>query len=370
MKNYVYKRDRLKMTSLSIVFDAGSNTEIEIERKGTMHLMEHLLCKTFIDLYPILHSNNIEWNAYTSEDKIEFWYSGLSDRFTSDMKIDLVKRLTGGLDCIGEEVFEQEKNVVIQEYRDCAFDGICACHMNILRKYWNNWQPVGNELSIRNFTYADMLETYNKYFRIPARIVEVGPEKTEELEGMCATTEVEHATFKFGNYKDNELVKVDYSVKTPVYLLCKKQVTSSDYPYLYVGLKMLTADIHSPYYDELRVKNGFSYYVHCSILKNVNRGIVSISACGDTERADDLCHAFLDLADRTDKLLTKQRFKEIMSYLKATREKCKVLKYQNTEEYTNLTKLKMPSNLDKITFDKVRKVTIKYLSNIAVVKGI
>lgn len=368
MKNYIYKKDRLKMTSLTIVFDAGSELE-ETGKKGTMHLMEHLICKTFLDMYTRLSENGIDWNAYTSEDAVIVWFEGLDSRLNSDMKTELVKRLLGGIN-ITEEEFKSEQSVVLQEYMDCVFDNRTACTMNILRKYWNNFLPIGYENDIKNFSYQDMHDTYEKYFKIPARIVEVGPTKTECLADFCKDfVPRKHKSLKFGEY-DNDMIETDLSVKTPVYMLFPKAIKPADYPYIKVGLLMLTNGLESPYYKELREKRGLSYYVSGCIEKNVEFGMMLITACTNTERVDELMLLMGSLTDDLYDMLSEERFNTIMEKIKVDREKEKILKYQYSEKYSNITKLKMPEKLDKITLEEVRYRMSRYFSGVRVVKGI
>lgn len=368
MDNYIYKHERLKMTSLSIVFDAGSELE-PLGKKGTMHLMEHLICKTFEDLYPKLTANSIDWNAYTSEEKIVVYFEGLASRLTSELKLDIVKKLTGGVE-ISPEVFNNEKNVVLQEYMDTINDNTSACELNIFRKYLNDYTPIGKEKDILDFSYEDLFETYDKYFKRPIKIVEIGPEKTIELENFCKgeLLKNEHKKLKFGKY-DFEKLYSDISLKVPVFLISPKTITKSDYPYLKIGTMVLTSGLESPFYKRLRVEKGLSYYVRGILLKNVNSGILTIDACTNAERADELSDSLLELSDNLYDLMTQERFNDIIEHMKIEREKENILKYAYTNRYIGLSLLKMPKNLDKITFEKTRYIMSRYFADIKLIRG-
>jgi len=367
MNSYIYKKDRLKMTSLTIVFDAGSNLE-PAGKKGTMHLMEHLICKTFKDMYPMFTQKSIDWNAYTSEERILVYFEGLASILTSDIKIEIVKKLTGGIACVTEDEFETEKNVVLQEYMDTIVDTTNVCELNILRKYWNYYGIIGCEEDIKNFTYQDVLDTYEKYFRNPIKIVEVGPDKTPELAGFCVDNKLKHKKFSFGKYK-NELIPIGELLKVPVYMMSEKVVVPADYPCLKVGLKMLTEGLESPYYNELRVKRGLSYYTIGSIDKNVMSGIMSIAACTTIDRADELADVMCNLTDQLYNHLTEERYAQIMENMKIKKEKEKILKYMYTAKYTGLSKLKMPNDLDKISLEEVRYKMSRYFGEMRIIRG-
>ena len=371
MKNYIYKKDRLKMTSLNIVYDAGSEHETGTNYKGCMHLMEHLLCKTFKDMYSIFTANGIKWNAGTREDMVYVWFEGLASRFTHEMKIEILKKLTDTIECVTKEEFETEKNVVLQEYFDTIIDDASADYMNMMRIYWNNFTPIGCSDDIKSFTYDDMLNVYEKYFKHPARIVEVGPEQTKELELFCeepVMTWFNHNKPKFGYYK-NPLVDISGKTKTPVYMLFPKTVLKKDYPYLRVGMSMLTEDLDSPYYKALRVDSGLSYYVLGNIEKHISGGMMYVCACTDTMNAGKLEDTMIKLSENVYDHLTKERFETVMEGMKVGREMEKVLKYMYTQRHTNISTLKMPNDLNKIEFEDVCYVMSRYFADVKVIRG-
>ena len=367
MTNYIYKKDRLKMTSLTIVFDAGSELETD-GYYGTMHLMEHLICKSFEHLYPKLTANGIVWNAFTSEEHIVVWFEGLSSRLTSDLKIELVKLITGGIN-VEEFVFDNEKSVVHQEYLDCVNDNTYACELNLFRKYFNDFMPIGNEQDILNFSFDDMHKQYETHFTKPVRIVEIGPDKTPELEEFCKDVQIskEHKKPKFGRYK-NELLEANTELKVPVYMVSSKIVSKSDYPFVNIGLKMLTSGLESPFYQKLRVESGLSYYVSGSVIKNVCGGILSVATCTNTERAEELCDKMRELSDDIYKYLEPGRFEDIVNSINVQREKEKILKYEYTSKYAGLSCLKMPNKLDKVTFDKTIYLMSRYFADIKIIR--
>ncbi len=370
MNNYIYKKDRLKMTSMTVVYDAGSELETS-GYYGTMHLMEHLICKTIKEFYPLFTANGIEWNGYTTESKIVLWFEGLSSRLTSDVKIRIMEKLTGGLECVSENEFMTEKTVVVQEYLDSVVDDTQANYLNMMRRYWNDYCAIGCFDDIRNFTYQNMLNAYELYFRTPCRIVDIGPERTDELEKYCdqvALKRGHHAKPVFGNY-DNPMVECKLSAKMPVYMLFPKTVTKKDYPFVKVGMLMLTDGMDSPYYDEIRVKNGLSYYVMGHIEKNVEGGKMVVCACTDFASGNALRDKMMDLSFDLYNHLSDERFRIVMDGLNVTREKEKILRYAYTNKYTNISKLKLPSDLNKIELGDVRYVMSRYFADVKVVTG-
>ena len=108
---YIYEKNKLKLTTLQVVFNAGSLYEKE-GRYGTMHLMEHLICKSFSDMQSMLKKEGISWNAYTSDEHVVFYWSGLDSHLTPELKRMLVDRILGNIDMISVESFTNERSTV------------------------------------------------------------------------------------------------------------------------------------------------------------------------------------------------------------------------------------------------------------------
>ena len=67
------------MSSFNVVYMGSTLNEVEGNR-GISHLMEHLLCKNLEFRQNEYDSDGIEFNAYTSHDKIVFYLTGLESR--------------------------------------------------------------------------------------------------------------------------------------------------------------------------------------------------------------------------------------------------------------------------------------------------
>ena len=61
---HYFEKNNLKMNGFYIVYNAGSIYE-ENGKAGTMHLMEHLICKQLDDMQNEFTKRCINFNAYT-----------------------------------------------------------------------------------------------------------------------------------------------------------------------------------------------------------------------------------------------------------------------------------------------------------------
>ena len=64
MPDYIYIPSTIGLSLLAIVYPLGSDYESD-GRRGTHHLMEHLICKSFDHMLPQLKRLGINYNAYT-----------------------------------------------------------------------------------------------------------------------------------------------------------------------------------------------------------------------------------------------------------------------------------------------------------------
>ena len=365
MKNYIFKKKNLKMTSVYMVFDAGSRLETE-GMHGTMHLMEHLICKTFRDMYEELTKFGIRWNAFTSAECVCVYFMGLDKYLTNELKEKLYRRITGGISCVTKEDFENERSVVHQEYLDCVFDSEYASMMNVMRKWWGDYTAIGNESDILDFTHDDMVRVYAERFTKPARIVEVGRKRTEFFETI-EFNDVCKSDWKYKYKKRNlPLVNVASDEKVSVYVFSKKCVSKRDYPYLQVGVDMLTSGLESPFYRELREKLGLTYYVRGYVANNYDNGALVFNACTDSANLDVLKNKLSEIVKNVKLYLTKERYETIMSKLTIDRETVDAVLYEDPWRFADISKMKLPNKLDSLTYEKVVDVTMKYLQDFVV----
>ena len=86
---------------------------------GISHLMEHLMCKNFEKLRETFEKEGIDWNAYTSSNEIVFYMTGLDEKIDKHKK-EYLEALQSFE--ITKEQFENERQIVLQEYEDTFND--------------------------------------------------------------------------------------------------------------------------------------------------------------------------------------------------------------------------------------------------------
>lgn len=358
---HLYEKKAFKKTSLFVVFDAGALYETE-GQFGTMHLMEHTICKTFDDMLDEFTKNGIAYNAYTGDDHVVFHFTGLSSRLTTDVKSRVVHKILGGLDGITEESFNTERETVIQEYLD-YFNSESGSGLNLMRTKFGTYGAIGKRSDIEAFTFADAKKRYKEFFQTPARIVEVGPEKTD-FSWVKFADDPTHEAKKLKWKKDWKLEqeKVPESDKDTVLMIGKKMVSKSDYPYINFACAMLSSGLNSPFYKEIREKRGLSYYSSADCDSYGQQSIVMFSATTTQDRTEELKTLYNDLLTDVTKYLTQERFDLIMSLAEVEKEEVKLLRFAHQGDLVRKGLPMMPKNPRKISYEKVLQVAQKYLN--------
>ena len=277
---YYYTKTSIKMTNLTISYNMGGLFDQEGQR-GISHLMEHLVCETFKDEYPELAKYNIEWNACTGYDMVKVYFTGLDKYFTPEWKRRLVNKLTGGLN-MSQERFEAEKKIVLQEYMDTFNEP--ANSENTIRQKFGFYSPIGKREDIEAFTFQDMKDYYEKHMRKPAKIIEVGPTKTDFSD--VPTQEdyvVQPMKPKYKKDWKLPLEPTPENQKCDVSFLSKKSVSKSDYPALAVAINMLVNGLESPMTHEIREVRHLTYGVSGGTIKFISYAYPTFGATTDKE---------------------------------------------------------------------------------------
>lgn len=361
--SHIFKKKSFKKTSFGIVFNAGSCFEKE-GQKGTMHLMEHLICKTFKDMLDLFTVNGIEFNAFTDTDHIVVYCKGLSSRLTSDIKHKFTQKILGGLDCIDEEAFETEKLTVIQEYLD-NFQDIGGKLLNLLRTKFGNYNAIGLLDDIKAFTYEDMKATYKEMFTHPARIIEVGPTQTDLSDLKIEYQEEPLRPVNRIKYKKDWKLPQEETPdtnKATVVVLGKKIISKADYPYMNIACAMLSAGLNSPLYKAIREDEGLSYFSHAEVESVWKDSIWNFAATTTPENEQRLIDIYKKVLANVKGYLTEQRFNDIMSLAAVEKEEKNLLRYAHVGDLINKGLPQMPDNLKKFTYEKLVEVVSKYVN--------
>lgn len=357
---HIYEKKSLKMTGLYIVFNRGGLYDAEGEY-GTSHLMEHLICKTFKDEYSILTKNGIDWNAYTGDEHVVVHFTGMEKYLTSEFKERLIKKLLGGIN-ITEKEFETEKNVVLQEYMDSFNDPETS--LNLIREKYNYYGAIGRKADIEKFSFDDMKRHYALYYSHPAKIIEIGPSKSDfSFVTYNEEPVVQPRKIKWIEKNKNvEKENVPVNNKATLRYISKKNVSKADYPALRVAMIMLTGGMESPMFKRIREEKGLTYGVDCGVSLYIKEGVAKFGATTDFENKQALQNEFEYFFKDIKAHLTQERFNDVIQCFSISDEENKIFRYDSVIDLIRKGYIMVGKSYKKLTLEKVQEIAEKYFN--------
>lgn len=346
-------KSQTDLSGFYVVYEGSTN----LEKKGwygISHLMEHLMCKNFDHLQEDFDRDGIEWNAYTSSNEIVFYLTGLEDK-VNKWKGEFMD-LLGGFN-VKKAEFENERNIVLEEYMD-SFNEQTQCHvLNLSRKLFGDFDPIGLKEDLENLKFMDCLNYFELQYAKPTKIINVSKKdyKNSTLDFADRTI---IKPIAYGNHNVPLELNNEWKDKTSIAIL--SPVINEDFAYIHFINAMLSLGLKSPLYQEIREKRGLVYYVHCYQSRMNNQGLNSISTQTSNRNFNAVVDAVEGVIKNPKKYLTKDRFNLVKDYYSVRMQKDEILRYKSVNQWINPEGWSVYDILDKITLKKVLEVYDKY----------
>jgi predicted Zn-dependent peptidase len=347
-------KSQTDLSGFYVVYEGSTNLE-KPGWYGISHLMEHLMCKSFDHLQEDFDKDGIDWNAYTSGNEIVFYMTGLEEK-VNKWKGEFIKLL--GQFNVTKEEFENERKIVLEEYMD-AFNSQTEVHMlNLSRKLFNDYDPIGLREDLENLKFMDCLNFFELQYANPSKIINVSkgkPYKNNEIDFLERKIEKK---VSFGEHKGPFELGNEFKDKTSLVML--SPVIDEDFAYVHFINAMLSLGLKSPLYQEIREKRGLVYYVHCHQSRINQQGLNMIATQTSNKNFNACIEAIREVLDNPKKHLTKERFDIVKDYYKVRMQKDEILRYKNVNQYINPEGWSVYDIIDTVDFKKVKKVYEKY----------
>jgi len=343
-------------------FHVVFNGTIKNEKKGNRgisHIIEHLICKNFDDLLDEFEKNGISWNAYTSDTKIVFYITGLFE-YLHKFKDRYLERI---LDFkITQEDFENEKKIILEEYSDTFNKQSSAHFLNLYRKLFDNYNPIGDVNDIENITLEDCIEYRNKYYTNPTMIINVS-----------RYNKYRNNSIKFNNFDNNYNTnylknnKFEYQktniFKSKTSIIYLSPVILDNYPLVNFTTALLSNGLKSPLYQEVREKNGLVYYINC-YLDHItdNSSIVNISSETKDNKIDEFYEKVKYVLDNKEKFITQDRFDIVKQSFDIMYRKSDINRYSNINKYVTPKKWLIEPIIGDIKIEQIYDIYDKYFN--------
>ena len=360
------------LSGFYVIFD-GSTMNEKPGWLGLSHLMEHLVCKSFEHMQNAYQQKNIKWNAYTSNTEVVFFMKGL-DRHINTVKKEFLELILSYEPT--QEQLDNEKKIVLEEYK-MAFNSQGECHyMNLYRKMFNYYGPIGLRSDIENFTLQDCKEYLDLYYKKPTRVINVS--KHNDFDADIEFREkIDPKPFEFNPNENLYIIKSDDETKVPegmipleiitdyknkVSIIDLSPVITKDFNYVSFVCEMLGSGLNSPLYKEVREKLGLVYGISCFVDRLNNSsclvGIITDTSFKNIDIVQDQIKLVLE---NKEKYLTQERFDIVKDSYSTKIEESEILNFSNVGKYMDAPEWRIETILDTITLQNVYDIVDKYL---------
>jgi predicted Zn-dependent peptidase len=328
--------------------------------RGISHLMEHLVCKSIDVFLDDFSRDGIDWNAFTSNDVITFEFQGLEEKINlyRDKIIDKLLKFE-----ITKEEFENEKKIVIEEYYDTFNDQHLSHFFNLIRKYFNNYGPIGDLKDLKRLTYEDCKNFFELQYKNSSFIINVSK-----------SLKYENKNIKFANDSEKYYTYTEYINKNKNFNLQKSNLFKDKSSIIYfsniilddfylVGFvaNMFSYGLQSPFYSELREKRGLAYYISCDIEKMTDScGFLYIHSLTSNNNVKEFTETLDNILDSPEKYLTRERFDVVKDSLLTRIKKENIERYKCVERYTMPDNWNIEKYINDIIYEDIFDIYEKY----------
>jgi predicted Zn-dependent peptidase len=347
-------KSQTDLSGFYVVYEGSTNLE-KSGWYGISHLMEHLMCKNFDHLQEDFDRDGIDWNAYTSNNEIVFYLTGLDEK-VNKWKSEFMDLLSDFN--VTKEQFENERNIVLEEYMDSFNDQTQSHQLNLSRKLFGDFDPIGLKKDLENLKFMDCLNFYELQYSKPTKIINVSKNKKYNNNLIDFADRQIIKNIEFGNH--NVPLELGNQFKDKTSLVLLSPTIEEDFAYVHFINAMLSLGLKSPLYQEVREKKGLVYYVHCYQSRMNQQGISTIATQTSNKNANEVIDTVEKVIKNPGKYLTKDRFNLVKDFYGVRKEKDEILRYKNVNQWINPKGWSVYDILDDVNLKKVKEVYEKY----------
>ena len=299
--------------------------------------------------------DGISWNAYTDSNLINFHFTGLESRL-SKYRYKILELMSNFN--VTKEQFETERNIVLSEYEDVFNDQSQTHYLNLYRKLFNDFDPIGLREDLESLTFMDCLNFFEKQYMNPSKIISVSKTfkfKSDDIDFK------EREIITNLTYGNNDVpLELGNSFKDKTSIIMLSPVVNENWAYVNFINAMLSMGLHSPLYDEVREKRGLVYFIHCYQSRHNKQGLINISTQTNNRNVNGVIEGVKKVLTNKSKLFTKERFNLVRDYYLVRSEKEEILLYGNVGKYLLPDGWSTYDILDKLKLNDLKDVYDEY----------
>lgn len=367
----INKKSTIKnIGSFSIQFLNSCSIEDEGYR-GISHLVEHCMCEKLKELENDFIKYGLSYNAGTSSTGICFYLTGL-DKYVCKFKNEFINAILNYE--ITEDVFNREKNIIVQEYIQSFSNQQSEFLKNFSRKMFNDYGAIGFIDDIKNITYNDFMSFKNEFFSIPDYLINVSNHKLKikNIDKKIIKNVPNEIPANFSINDSNKIKYESYSSydENRCILLYSffndEQTIYERFLYNFIFCRYMSDGLSSPLYKEIREKLQCVYNIG-SMIKNIdNKNFMLFTILFTTNDnvkrvEDELINCYRNIE------LKEDRFNDIICSLKIEEEKSNIMDQIKAEDDGFNKQIKKLIENTKFNFEKFESYVNEFLkSNITV----
>lgn len=317
------------LSGFYIVYKGSTNLE-EKGNRGISHLLEHLMLKPLDKYSDELDRLGIKSNAYTSSNEVVTTLFGLEESI--DKWRTKYVEILSGFDITKSE-FENEKNIVLQEYNDSFNDQQDNHWLNLDRKNFNHYNAIGAKEDLEHLTYLDILNFYEKNLINPHSIINVSKGIEFGSDIQFDNKEIDKV---YSKQKTSDIAidrQNNYSQK--VSLIMTSDLIEKDFNKIMFINNMLSYGLQSPLYQEIREKRGLVYFIGMSCNRLNKQGYNSLYTMTSEENVNKIIEIVSTIFNDIDLFLTKDRFDILKESIKLQIKESEINRYKNVQKWIN-----------------------------------
>ena len=259
---------------------------------------------------------------------------------------------------VTKEQFENERNIVLEEYMDSFNDQTQSHMLNLSRKIFNDYDPIGLREDLKKMKFMDCLNYFELQYAKPTKIINVSKNKPYKNNSIDFAERTIVKNLSFGDHKVPFELNNEFKDKSSLVML--SPVIDEDFAYVHFINAMLSLGLKSPLYQEIREKRGLVYYVHCYLSRVNNQGLNMIATQTSNKNFNACVDSVKLVLDNPKKHLTKDRFELVKDYYKVRMQKDEILRYKNVNQWINPEGWSVYDILEDVNLKKVKEVYDKY----------
>ena len=345
----IFVKSQTALASINLVY-LGKVVQEQPGFRGVSHLAEHLLAYSVRECEPMYEKYGILSNASTGPLSVSFYLQGL-DRYIRQFGDDFISRILKFEP--SRELFERERKVVLEEYKDCFTDQIGSYLLNRMRISYDYCGAIGYRKDLENLTYENYIEYQRQAFAGPDKLIYVGDKKFEK-EINFGTSSL-YRDFILKNSTELELEnKSQFDEKAVVHL--HAPIKEDDIPFAKFAGKLLSGGMDSPLFKLVREEHALAYFVYAAgSSMSLNCSSFDVLTLVSKENRDFAFELIEKVLNEPEKYVSRQRFDNLRFAYGISLEKEEIERYINISKYITPYESSIDYLFDKnlLTYDSM-----------------